>query len=195
MSEADQQSHAISSSSQKQKIVEIDNVFSGKWLEFKIIKYIDKSGNLREWEVVDRAVKATAGTHVNLNDKDITDSNQSSSSSTGVETSSSSSSSSESNSSKKMKEDNSNQMIQKVDGVGVVAIKESDKKIVIIKQYRPPIGGYCLELPAGLVDRKYVTIPSDKQDETFKIHSSKNHHDDKNQIAQLVSETPEECAT
>lgn len=42
-----------------------------------------------------------------------------------------------------------------VDGVAIIArvqAASAGPKIVIISQYRPPVGGYCLELPAGLVD-------------------------------------------
>eukprot|EP01117_Protostelium_nocturnum_P001015 TRINITY_DN11338_c0_g1_i1.p1 TRINITY_DN11338_c0_g1~~TRINITY_DN11338_c0_g1_i1.p1 ORF type:complete len:230 (+),score=75.00 TRINITY_DN11338_c0_g1_i1:123-812(+) len=42
-----------------------------------------------------------------------------------------------------------------VDAVSVVAIvtsKKGDERLVVLKQYRPPLQGYCLELPAGLVD-------------------------------------------
>lgn len=42
-----------------------------------------------------------------------------------------------------------------VDGVAIIArlhFAASAPQIAIISQYRPPIGSYCLELPAGLVD-------------------------------------------
>lgn len=41
-----------------------------------------------------------------------------------------------------------------IDGVGIVAIleKESGPEIVLQKQYRPPVGKVCIEVPAGLVD-------------------------------------------
>lgn len=33
----------------------------------------------------------------------------------------------------------------------VVVLAEHDGKVILIEQYRVPVGGYCLELPAGLV--------------------------------------------
>jgi len=36
--------------------------------------------------------------------------------------------------------------------VGIVPITE-DGKVVLIRQFRPPVSGYVIELPAGLVDR------------------------------------------
>lgn len=40
------------------------------------------------------------------------------------------------------------------DGVGVLAIlrKESGPEIVLQKQFRPPVDGICIEIPAGLLD-------------------------------------------
>ncbi len=41
-----------------------------------------------------------------------------------------------------------------VDGVGIVAIleKENGPEIILQKQYRPPVGSVCIEVPAGLID-------------------------------------------
>ena len=41
-----------------------------------------------------------------------------------------------------------------IDGVGVVAIlqKASGPEILLQKQFRPPIGKVCIEIPAGLLD-------------------------------------------
>ncbi|KAH8588510.1 NUDIX hydrolase domain-like protein [Bisporella sp. PMI_857] len=41
-----------------------------------------------------------------------------------------------------------------IDGVGIVAIleKPSGPEIILQKQYRPPVGKVCIEVPAGLVD-------------------------------------------
>jgi ADP-ribose pyrophosphatase len=33
----------------------------------------------------------------------------------------------------------------------VVVLAEHEGKVILIEQYRVPVGGYCLELPAGLV--------------------------------------------
>ena len=33
----------------------------------------------------------------------------------------------------------------------VVILAEHDGKVILIEQYRVPVGGRCLELPAGLV--------------------------------------------
>ena len=42
----------------------------------------------------------------------------------------------------------------KVDGVGILAIirKETGDEIVLQKQFRAPLGGVCIEMPAGLMD-------------------------------------------
>ncbi len=42
----------------------------------------------------------------------------------------------------------------------VVILAEHDGKVVLIEQYRVPVGGRCLELPAGLVgdEDKHATI-------------------------------------
>ena len=41
-----------------------------------------------------------------------------------------------------------------IDGVGIVAIleKETGPEIILQKQFRPPLGKVCIEVPAGLVD-------------------------------------------
>ncbi|KAG7810740.1 hypothetical protein KL921_002368 [Ogataea angusta] len=41
-----------------------------------------------------------------------------------------------------------------VDGVGIIAIieKDSGPEVVLQKQFRPPVEGVCIEMPAGLVD-------------------------------------------
>jgi ADP-ribose pyrophosphatase len=41
-----------------------------------------------------------------------------------------------------------------IDGVGVVAIlqKPSGPEILLQKQFRPPVGKVCIEIPAGLLD-------------------------------------------
>ncbi|KAI9883468.1 MAG: hypothetical protein M1823_004758 [Watsoniomyces obsoletus] len=41
-----------------------------------------------------------------------------------------------------------------VDGVGIVAIllKSEGPEIILQKQYRPPVGKVCIEVPAGLID-------------------------------------------
>ena len=41
-----------------------------------------------------------------------------------------------------------------IDGVGIVAIldKSSGPELVLQKQFRPPIGKVCIEVPAGLID-------------------------------------------
>lgn len=40
------------------------------------------------------------------------------------------------------------------DGVGIIAVleKENGPEIVLQKQFRPPAGGICIEVPAGLLD-------------------------------------------
>ncbi|XP_059581767.1 ADP-sugar pyrophosphatase isoform X1 [Alligator mississippiensis] len=41
------------------------------------------------------------------------------------------------------------------DGVAVIAVLQRTLHydcIVLVKQFRPPMGGYCLEFPAGLID-------------------------------------------
>ncbi|ODV97566.1 hypothetical protein PACTADRAFT_37701 [Pachysolen tannophilus NRRL Y-2460] len=42
----------------------------------------------------------------------------------------------------------------KIDGVGIIAIIENSKgpEIVLQKQFRAPVGGVCIEMPAGLID-------------------------------------------
>lgn len=40
----------------------------------------------------------------------------------------------------------------KIDAVVIAAFHESEKKLVLIKQFRVPINNYIYELPAGLVD-------------------------------------------
>jgi ADP-ribose pyrophosphatase len=37
------------------------------------------------------------------------------------------------------------------DTKAVVVIAEHEGKLILVEQYRVPVGGYCLELPAGLV--------------------------------------------
>jgi ADP-ribose pyrophosphatase len=37
-------------------------------------------------------------------------------------------------------------------GIVVVAAMTDDKKVILLKQYRPPVGRYCIELVAGLVN-------------------------------------------
>ncbi|CAJ0568303.1 unnamed protein product, partial [Mesorhabditis spiculigera] len=41
-----------------------------------------------------------------------------------------------------------------VDGVDIIAVlyKDNKKYFVLVKQYRIPMGGWCLEFPAGLID-------------------------------------------
>ena len=43
-----------------------------------------------------------------------------------------------------------------VDGVGILAVLEGQDgepaKILLQKQFRPPVGKVCIELPAGLID-------------------------------------------
>ncbi|QPG72725.1 hypothetical protein FOA43_000026 [Brettanomyces nanus] len=44
-----------------------------------------------------------------------------------------------------------------IDGVGIMAITKTHKagevpNIVLQKQFRPPVGGICIEMPAGLID-------------------------------------------
>lgn len=41
-----------------------------------------------------------------------------------------------------------------VDAVAIIAIleKEAGAEVVLLKQFRPPTGGVCIEMPAGLVD-------------------------------------------
>lgn len=40
-----------------------------------------------------------------------------------------------------------------VDGVGIIALsKTTPKKIILQKQFRPPVEGVCIEFPAGLID-------------------------------------------
>lgn len=44
-----------------------------------------------------------------------------------------------------------------VDGVGIIALLKHPNeptKIVLQKQFRPPVGGVCIEMPAGLIDPK-----------------------------------------
>jgi ADP-ribose pyrophosphatase len=42
--------------------------------------------------------------------------------------------------------------VRRTGGIGaVVIIAESGGKIILVEQYRVPVGGRCLELPAGLV--------------------------------------------
>lgn len=37
-------------------------------------------------------------------------------------------------------------------GIVVIIVMTQDKKVILTKQYRPPIGKYCIEFPAGLVN-------------------------------------------
>jgi len=41
-----------------------------------------------------------------------------------------------------------------IDGVGILAILEKDNgpEVLLQKQFRPPVGKVCIEVPAGLVD-------------------------------------------
>lgn len=41
-----------------------------------------------------------------------------------------------------------------VDGVGIIAIIDTEQgpRIVLQKQFRPPVEGVCIEIPAGLID-------------------------------------------
>ena len=41
-----------------------------------------------------------------------------------------------------------------IDGVGIIAIFEGDgePELLLQKQFRPPIGKICIEVPAGLID-------------------------------------------
>ena len=41
-----------------------------------------------------------------------------------------------------------------IDGVGVIAILRNPKgpEILLQKQFRPPVGKVCIEIPAGLLD-------------------------------------------
>ncbi|XP_077614630.1 ADP-sugar pyrophosphatase isoform X1 [Crocuta crocuta] len=44
---------------------------------------------------------------------------------------------------------------QSADGVAVIPVLQRTlhyECIVLVKQFRPPMGGYCLEFPAGLID-------------------------------------------
>ena len=37
-------------------------------------------------------------------------------------------------------------------GIVVIVAMTDDKKVILTKQYRPPIKKYCIEFPAGLVN-------------------------------------------
>ncbi|GMG33667.1 unnamed protein product [Ambrosiozyma monospora] len=40
-----------------------------------------------------------------------------------------------------------------LDGVGILAItKQEPRQIILQKQFRPPVNGICIEMPAGLID-------------------------------------------
>jgi ADP-ribose pyrophosphatase len=43
---------------------------------------------------------------------------------------------------------------QDIDGVGILAIlkKETGPEVLLQKQFRPPVDGICIEIPAGLLD-------------------------------------------
>jgi 8-oxo-dGDP phosphatase len=43
------------------------------------------------------------------------------------------------------------EIVERTDAVAVVALDEQGR-IVLLKQYRQPVGGYLLEIPAGLLD-------------------------------------------
>jgi ADP-ribose pyrophosphatase len=46
-------------------------------------------------------------------------------------------------------------------GIVVVAAMTEDKKVILLKQYRPPVKNYCIELVAGLVnDQGKKTVES-----------------------------------
>ena len=43
----------------------------------------------------------------------------------------------------------------KIDGVGIIAVLDDGKgspRILLQKQFRPPVGSMCVEVPAGLID-------------------------------------------
>lgn len=52
----------------------------------------------------------------------------------------------------------------KVDAVVIVAFHKSEKKLVLVKQFRVPINDYIYELPAGLVDQGEDTLNSLKRE-------------------------------
>jgi ADP-ribose pyrophosphatase len=49
------------------------------------------------------------------------------------------------------------------DSVGIVA-QTAEKKIILTKQYRPPIGDYLIELPSGYVDNKESPVDAAKRE-------------------------------
>ena len=52
----------------------------------------------------------------------------------------------------------------KVDAVVIVAFHKSEKKLVLVKQFRVPINDYIYELPAGLVDQGEDALNSLKRE-------------------------------
>ncbi len=44
------------------------------------------------------------------------------------------------------------QRVNQVNAVGIIAIKPKEKTIVVVRQFRPPVGKYCIECPAGLIE-------------------------------------------
>jgi len=44
------------------------------------------------------------------------------------------------------------QRVNQVNAASIFAIKRKAKTIVLIRQFRPPVGKYCIECPAGLIE-------------------------------------------
>ena len=52
------------------------------------------------------------------------------------------------------------QRVNKVNAVSVFAIKPKARTIVLVRQFRAPVGKYCVECPAGLIEDGETTIES-----------------------------------
>lgn len=88
------------------KILSIEALDKGKWIQTRKINYQDPKGNERVWEMVVRTTR-TDTTNVDA-----------------------------------------------VCVLGILKYPKASNELVLIKQFRPPVGKVVIELPAGLIDPK-----------------------------------------